>query len=125
MKKLMLFTLAMSFAVAVFAGTSMAADKLNASDSMFGVPDRFIPVAEPVVKPAGDPTVAEDIARLSNGITDFAGRSYDDTGLNATLTAKNSVEGSSAGGPRADAVFKDLHNGITDFSGRSYDHPGL
>ncbi len=128
MKKLMLFTLTTSFvlaAVTVFSGPSMAADKLNAGDSMFMVPDRFIPSAEPVVRPAGDPRVAEEIAKLSNGITDFTGKSYDDPALATIQTDNPSVEGSSAGGPRAVEVFKDLANGVTDFSGRSYDHPGL
>lgn len=128
MNKLISLTLTMAFAltaVLAFSGPSMAADKLNAPDSMFGVPDRFIPVAEPVVKPAGDPRIAEEIAELSNGITDFSGASYDHPGVTPDRLAavRESVEGNEAGGPRAVELFKDLYNGITDFSGRSYDHP--
>src|SRR5574340_153039 len=120
MKKLITLTLTMALAltaVAVFAGPSMAGDKLNAGDSMFMVPDRFIPVAEPVVKPAGDPRIAEEIAELSNGITDFSGRSYDEPGVTTDKLAavRESVEGNEAGGPRAVELFKDLYNGITDF----------
>ena len=128
MKKLITLTLTLALAlaaVAVFAGPSMAADKLDAGDSMFMVPDRFIPAAEPVVKPAGDPRIAEEIAELSNGITDFSGRSYDSpvTTPDRLAGVRESVEGNEAGGPRSVEVFKGLYNGITDFSGRSYDHP--
>ncbi len=59
---------------------------------------------------------------IDNGVTDFTGHTYDSLPL--TVPRANivpSIEGSSAGGLRAEDPAVVLHNGITDFTGRTYD----
>jgi hypothetical protein len=52
---------------------------------------------------------------LSNGVTDFTGRSYDTLGIGPAGEIAR-VQGSGAG-----EVIAKLHNGVTDFTGRSHD----
>ncbi len=66
----------------------------------------------------------EGAANPSNGITDFAGLTYDTVsgiGPVALGEAETGVESSAAGGMRVDEPSIVLGNGITDFTGLSYD----
>lgn len=65
---------------------------------------------------------AGDEARkvLSNGVTDFTGRSYDTLGLGPAGEIAH-ADVSAAGGLRAGKAIEKLHNGVTDFTGRSFD----
>jgi hypothetical protein len=124
MKTLISLTLTLALAavaVMVFAGPSMAAEKLNAGDSMYLIPDSFIPTAEP----AG--TVGNlALSKLNAGDSMFlVPDSFIPTAEPAADPHVASVEGSSAGGLRTAEGFTGLHNGITDFSGRAYDDPSL
>ena len=58
-----------------------------------------------------------------NGVTDFAGRTYDTLEISPILgVAHGAFEGSAAGGIRlAASDTEQLYNGLTDFSGRTYD----
>ncbi len=62
---------------------------------------------------------------IGNGITDFAGRSYDEVPVFGSMESApmpGVVEGSNAGGLRStDLGIEGLSNGITDFTGRSID----
>lgn len=59
-----------------------------------------------------------------NGVTDFAGRTYDTLEISPAMSVEHGAyeEGAAAGGIRlAENGTEQIHNGITDFSGRTYD----
>ncbi len=63
---------------------------------------------------------------ISNGITDFTGRSYDEvpvfSSVGSSAMLSDSIESSNAGGLRSsDLGIEGMNNGITDFTGRTYD----
>ncbi len=63
---------------------------------------------------------------ISNGITDFTGRSYDEvpvfSSVGSSAMLSDSIESTNAGGLRsADLGIETMNNGITDFTDRSYD----
>lgn len=57
---------------------------------------------------------------LTNGVTDFTGRSYDTLGPGPAGEIAH-ADGSAAGGLRAGEAIVKLYNGATDFTGRSFD----
>jgi hypothetical protein len=58
---------------------------------------------------------------LSNGVTDFSGRSYDIGTAAPEAMEAAFVESSHAGGFRAEEPGIELFNGATNFSGRTND----
>jgi hypothetical protein len=122
MKKFISLTLTIALAitaVVIFAGPSMAAEKLNAGDSMFLVPDSLIPTAEPAGTQEG-----LALSKLNAGDSMFlVPDSFIPRAEAAVADPVASVEGSNAGGLRT--IDDPLHNGVTDFSGRAYDDLGL
>jgi hypothetical protein len=91
MKKILLLTLAMGFAL---AWSSVQADAMTA---MTGEKE------------------------IHNGVTDFSGQSYDSLSIWPGEATGGWVEHGAAGGYREEAPSGAFYNGVTDFSGRTYD----
>jgi len=93
MKKILLLTLAMGFAL---AWSSVQADAMTA---MSGEKE------------------------IHNGVTDFSGQSYDSLSIWPGEATGGWVEHEAAGGYREEVPSLPSYNGVTDFSGRTYDSP--
>ncbi len=117
MKKIMVYTIAMVFVLAL--GSAYAGNGITEFNGRYDENAALALTPAPVASVEGSSTGgirAEDPVELHNGVTDFSGRYDENSVLALTPAPVASVEGSSTGGMRA-VDSKELLNGITDFSG--------
>jgi hypothetical protein len=118
--KILLYTLTMFFVLTL--GVTYAAE-LSVTDFSgrnydIGINPAEVPVASMEGISAGGMRDEGPGLLLDNGVTDFSGKTYEDS----NLTIKPAIiEAAHAGGMRDEGPAKEFFNVVTDFSGRTYD----
>jgi hypothetical protein len=117
MKKILLYTFAMAFVLAL--GVAYAADNgvTDLSGRNYDIGPVGIPAASMEGVSAGGMREEGPGLILDNGVTDFSGKTYEDS----NLTIVPAIQAAHAGGLREEEPAQKLFNGVTDFSGRTYD----
>jgi hypothetical protein len=129
MKKILLYAITMVFVLSLGVAYADAGNNFGSNKTIinnnYDIGPADVPATSMEGVNAGGLRSTEPGMVLSNGITDFTGRSYDtlsDIGIASPDASRvSSVEGSHAGGLRTAGSGNRAFNGITDFTGRSYD----
>lgn len=125
MKKILLYAITMVFTLTLGVAYAEAGSNFGSNKAItnfnYDIGPADVPATSMDGSNAGGLRSAEPGMELTNGITDYSGRSYD-TLADISITSPGvssgaSAEGSHAGGLRAAGSANQAFNGITDFTG--------